>query len=143
MSTITLNLSQFALGLGNADRLTLEASLPFHKAYHKADAEGQAAMRSDFVTSYVQGNLKTTPEKAAKLVALTRAKRNATDEKAVNAAGAKFRYHIVRAEGSNIKEEVAIPAEILKAAKALAALCAEYKDARSLASKAVGKAFTK
>ena len=143
MSTITLNLSQFALGLGNADRLTLDASMPFHKAYHKADAEGQAAMKLDFLTAYVQGNRKITPEKAAKIVALTRAERNATDEKAANAASAKFRYHIVRTEGSNIKEEVAIPAEILKAAKALAALCAEYKDARSLASKAVGKAFTK
>jgi hypothetical protein len=42
---------------------------------------------------------------------------------------------------ANTKEEVAIPAEILKAAKALAALCAEYEGAKSLAAKAVGKAF--
>jgi hypothetical protein len=143
MSTITLNLSQFALGLGNADRLTLEASLPFHKAYHKADAEGQAAMRTDFVTSYVQGNLKTTPEKAAKIVALTRAERNAKDEKAVNAAGKKFAYHIVRAEGSNLKEEEEIPAELLKAAKELAKLANAYKNAKSLASKAMATAFAK
>jgi hypothetical protein len=85
MSSITLNLSQFALGLGNADRLTLEASVPFHKAYHKADAEGQAAMQLEFVTSYVQGKLKSTPEKAAKIVALKRVERSAKDELAVNA----------------------------------------------------------
>jgi hypothetical protein len=114
MSTITLNLSQFALGLGNADRLTLEASMPFHKAYHKADAEGQAAMQSDFVTSYVQGNRKTTPEKAAKIVALKRVERSAKDEKAVNAAGAKFRYHLVREVGGS-------RAEIDLLAKAVAA----------------------
>ena len=143
MSTITLNLSQFALGLGNADRLTLEASLPFHKAYRKADAEGQAAMKLDFLTAYVQGNRKITPEKAAKIVALTRAERNATDEKAANAASAKFRYHIVRTEGSNIKEEEEIPAELLKAAKELAKLANVYKNAKSLASKAMATAFAK
>jgi hypothetical protein len=44
---------------------------------------------------------------------------------------------------SSTKEEVAIPAEILKAAKVLAALCAEYEGAKSLASKALGKAFAK
>jgi hypothetical protein len=42
---------------------------------------------------------------------------------------------------SSTKEEVAIPAEILKAAKVLAALCAEYEGAKVLAAKAVGKAF--
>ena len=52
-------------------------------------------------------------------------------------------YRLVKevCPSSDIKEEVAIPAEILKAAKALAALCAEYEGAKSLASKAVGKAF--
>jgi len=121
MSSITLNLSQFALGLGNSDRLTLEASLPFHRAYHKADAEGQAAMQLDFVTSYVQGNLKTTPEKAAKIMALTRAERNPKDEKAVNAAGKKFAYHIVRAEGSSRSEVDLLKAAMTAYAKLTAA----------------------
>jgi hypothetical protein len=111
MSSIKLNLSQFALGLGNSDRITLEASVPFHKAYHKADAEGQAAMQLDFVTSYVQGKLKSTPEKAAKIVALKRVERSAKDELAVNAAGAKFRYHLVREVGG-ARAEV----DLLKAA---------------------------
>lgn len=42
---------------------------------------------------------------------------------------------------SDTKEEVAIPAAVLKAAKELAALCAEYEGAKSLAAKAVAKAF--
>jgi len=113
MSSITINLAQFALGLGNTDRVTLEASTPFHKAYHKADAEGKAAMKLEFITSYVQGNLNTTPEKAAKIVALKRAERSAKDEKAVNAAGKKFSYHLVRAEVSASTE-----VDLLKAAVA-------------------------
>ena len=114
MSSITINLSQFALGLGNTDRVTLEASTPFHKAYHKADAEGKAAMKLEFITSYVQGNLNTTPEKAAKIVALKRVERSAKDELAVNAAGKKFGYHIVRAEVS-AKTEVDLLAKAVAA----------------------------
>lgn len=104
MRDITLNLSQFAIGLGGTDRLTLEASMPFHKAYVKADSESQAAMKLEFVIGYVQGNLKITAEKAAKIVALKRVERKAADEKAVNAAAAKFRYHVSREEGSSSKE---------------------------------------
>ena len=113
MSSITLNLSQFAFGLGATDRITLEASAPFHKAYHKADKEGKAYMRNEFITSFVQGNLNTTPEKAAKIVALKRVERSAKDELAVNAAGKKFSYHVIRAEVS-AKTEV----DLLKAAVA-------------------------
>ena len=123
MSSITINLSQFALGLGNSERITLDASLPFHRAYHKADADGQAAMKLEFVTSFVQGNLNTTPEKAAKIVALKRVERSAKDELAVNAAGAKFRYHLVRAEVS-AKTEVDL---LAKAVAAYAKLTAAQK----------------
>jgi hypothetical protein len=44
---------------------------------------------------------------------------------------------------SEMKEEVAIPAAILKAAKELALLCAKYEGAKSLASKALATAFAK
>jgi hypothetical protein len=114
MSSITVNLSQFALGLGNAERITLEASTPFHKAYHKADDEGQAAMKLEFITSFVQGNLNITPEKAAKIVALKRVERSAKDELAVNAAGAKFRYHLVR-EVSGARAEIDLLAKAVAA----------------------------
>jgi hypothetical protein len=40
------------------------------------------------------------------------------------------------------KEEVEIPAEILKAAKALAKLCSEYEGAKTLAAKALAKSFS-
>ena len=100
MSSITLNLSQFAFGLGATERLTLEASLVFHTAYHKADAEGQRYMRTDFVTGYVQGALGCTRLEAEAIVALKRVERSETQEKAVNAAGQKFKYHVIRATSS-------------------------------------------
>jgi hypothetical protein len=114
MSSITLNLSQFAYGLGATERITLEASTPFHKAYHKADDEGQAAMKLEFITGFVQGNLNITPEKAAKIVALKRVERSAKDELAVNAAAAKFRYHLVR-EVSGARAEIDLLAKAVAA----------------------------
>ncbi len=45
-------------------------------------------------------------------------------------------------DASGSREEIEIPAEILKAAKALAKLCAEYEGAKTLAAKALAKSFT-
>lgn len=39
------------------------------------------------------------------------------------------------------KDEVTIPADILRAAEKLAAMCAEYEKSKSLASKALAQAF--
>lgn len=50
---------------------------------------------------------------------------------------------IVGKTGSNVKEEVEIPAELLAAAAKLAKLAAQYEGARSLASKALAVAFAK
>ena len=47
------------------------------------------------------------------------------------------------AESNGHQEEIEIPAEILKAAKALVKLCAEYEGARKIASTAVAQAFAK
>ena len=50
---------------------------------------------------------------------------------------------IVGKETSGAVEELEVPAEILKAAKALAKLCAEYEQSRKLASTAIAQAFAK
>jgi hypothetical protein len=49
----------------------------------------------------------------------------------------------IMGKASNATEEVEIPAELLAAAAKLAKLANEYKDARSLASKALAQAFAK
>jgi hypothetical protein len=112
--TMTLNLSQFAFGLGSMDRLTLDASLPFHRVFHKATEEQQASMRRDFVTEFVRGNLNVSVERVLEILAEKRSMRNPADELAVNAAGKKFKYHVVR-EVQGDKKEVDHLAAALRA----------------------------
>lgn len=100
-------LNQFAWQLGAHDRVTLEHSLQWHKAYVRADKATQAAWRDDFIANYVAGRLSkpatektqavvVTVAQAKKICALTRVERTEPQEKAVNAASKKFAYHIVR-----------------------------------------------
>ena len=144
MKTATVTLSSFALALGTAQRLTMIESLPLHKAYVKAEKEARAAMRVEFVGAYVCGALNVSAAKVAKLLELKREERNPDDEKAVNAAGQKFKYHVIRDAGlgkTEAADEVEVPAELLAAAAKLAKLAAQYEGARSLASKALARAF--
>jgi len=144
MKTATVTLSSFALSLGKAQRLSMVESLPLHRAFHKAEPEAQAAMRAEFVQAFVCGALEMPEAKVAKLLEMKRSERKPTDEKAVNAAGQKFKYHIIRdgiAGKTEAAEEVEMPAELLAAAVKLQKLAAQYQDARSLASKALALAF--
>jgi hypothetical protein len=50
---------------------------------------------------------------------------------------------ILGTESNGHQEEIEIPEEILKAAERLAKLCAQYEQARKLASTAVAQAFAK
>jgi len=50
---------------------------------------------------------------------------------------------ILGTESNGNQEEIEIPEEILKAAERLAKLCAQYEQARKLASTAVAQAFAK
>jgi hypothetical protein len=101
---INVTYSQFAEGVGRTDRMTLEASLAWHKAYVKLDKESQSAWRDDFVLNYVVGKLDITMKQAEIIYAQTRVERTAEHEKAVNAGGAKFRHHISRPEKSDGKK---------------------------------------
>jgi hypothetical protein len=49
----------------------------------------------------------------------------------------------IMGKSSAAKEEVEVPAEILAVAAKLAKMCAEYEDARKLASTAIAQAFAK
>ena len=144
MSVPTITLSSFALALGTAQRLTMLESLPLHKAYVKAGPEIRAEMRVEFIGAYVCGALNVSAAKAAKLLEMKRGERTPDDEKAVNAAGQKFKYHVIRDAGlgkTEAADEVEVPAELIAAAAKLAKLAAQYENARSLASKALALAF--
>jgi uncharacterized protein (DUF1800 family) len=100
MSVKTVSHNEFFFLLGQADRTSLEASKPLHDAYVKATPEQQADLKHRAVVQYVMGKL-STPEKACtqaeaeKIVAKTRAQRTKEQEKVVNAAGQKARYHLI------------------------------------------------
>ena len=49
----------------------------------------------------------------------------------------------IMGKSSAAKEEIEVPAEILAVAAKLAKMCAEYEDARKLASTAIAQAFAK
>ena len=66
--------------------------------------------------------------------------KDATKYEAAKKALQRLTKDIVGA-GSDKAEEVEVPAELLAAAAKLAKLAAQYKDARSLASKALAQAF--
>lgn len=94
-----IDIQGFATKQGHQDRITLEASLPFHTAYSKAEPAQQKDLKARYLTGYVSGYLDVTPEKADVIVSLTRVERTekgAKYEKAVNAASFQFRRHIVR-----------------------------------------------
>ena len=98
-------LNQFAFQLGANLRITRAYSLQWHKAYIKATPESQAAWRKDWIVHFTAGFLDTTLAKAQAICDKTRSERTADQEKAVNAAGKKFGYHIIRKYESSEKKE--------------------------------------
>ena len=114
-TTVVVTYQQFAEGIGRTDRMTLEASLDWHKQYVKLSAETQSEWRYDFVLNYVIGRLDCTRKQAEAICDKTRVQRTADEEKAVNAGGAKFRFHISRTDKSDGKKAtVALPKGIVQ-----------------------------
>ena len=113
--TVQINLNQFGFGLGATDRLTLDASLVFHTQYAKANPDARKAQRIEFLTGYVQGRLNVTATEATRITELKRTERNKAQEKAVNAGGKMFSYHIVRdiTESSGNTEKAVAPKKLV------------------------------
>ena len=97
MATKLLTPRQFAFKVGAQERLTLEASLPFHKRYVKQDAEGRAAMRADWAVGYISGREGVSEKRASAIWKAGKGK-DAIDAAAVNRATNSFAHHVVRAE---------------------------------------------
>lgn len=111
---ITVTYQQFAEGVGRTDRMTLEASLAWHKAYVKLDAEKQSEWKYDFVLNYVIGRMDCSRDQAVVICGKTRVQRTAKQEQAVNAGGKKFSFHISRTEKSDAKKpSVAVPQHLV------------------------------
>lgn len=93
--SVSVSHNQFFLLLGKADSTSLEASKPLHDAYINATPEQQKDLRHRAVVNYVMGKMNIAQSEAEKIVAKTRVKRTREQEKVVNAAGQKARYHLI------------------------------------------------
>jgi hypothetical protein len=109
-TSVVVTYQQFAQGVGASDRITLEASLAWHKEYLTLDKEKQGEWKYDFVLNYVIGRMDCTAKQAEIICNKTRVQRTAEEEKVVNAGGKKFAFHISRPEASDGKKPtVALP----------------------------------
>jgi len=104
MSITYTSAAECGLALGNATRLTHQATLPLHKAFVKADKETQAQMRFDFVSGYIAGALNITQAKAEVVLGTSRKDRTVVQQRAYGQASDKFAYHIVRSENTSESE---------------------------------------
>ncbi len=86
----------FALALGQQQRKTLDATLPWHKQFVKATPELQGEMRVRWLTAFIQGYLGKTEQQAATIVAQSRTERLVEAQQAYDAGRQQFSYHIVR-----------------------------------------------
>ena len=113
-NVITVTYQQFAEGIGRTDRMTLEASLAWHKEYVKLSPEKQGEWKYDFVLNYVIGRMDCTKKQAEAICEKTRVQRTADEEKAVNGGNAKFRFHISRTDKSDGKKPaVVVPKQLV------------------------------
>jgi hypothetical protein len=126
-NAITVTYQQFAEGIGRTDRMTLEASLAWHKQYVKLAKEKQGEWKYDFVLNYVIGRMDCTRKEAEAICEKTRVQRTVEQEQAVNAGGKKFSFHISRPEKSDGKKPDVkfTPAQVRACDNALASFPAE------------------
>ncbi len=97
MSKATVTLSQFAFNLGNNDRLTLEASLPFHTAYVSATPEQKAQLKHDWQVGYIQGKADVDAPTAERILSGGKGGRaSKANIEAIDKSYSSFKYHVVR-----------------------------------------------
>lgn len=138
-------IKQFAMSLGTAARKARGESLTYAVEYHSADKDAKASMKADWMIGHVAGFLNVTLEQADKIVQRGKgAGAKSENVRAIDRAYSDFRFHIltngVEAKVAKAEAPLAIPPEVLKAAKALMAICDQYKGAVTLAKAAVTEA---
>jgi len=103
--SIFMSVNRFAFNVGACDRLTREATKPYRDAYRTATPEQRVQLERDWVTGYLEGNLKVTPKQAQAIYNTSRTERSDEEQKSYKRAYAKFLDH-VKAE---IKKEETAP----------------------------------
>ena len=133
MSKATVTLSQFAFNLGQFDRLTLEASLPFHKAYVSANPEQKAQLKHDWQVNYIQGKADVDAATAERILSGGKGgKASKASIEAIDKSYSSFRHHIVRkpkAKAASAQTNQRIGKDVRAAAEAYLAQFDSVADA--------------
>jgi len=115
-----LSVNQFAIKVGQADRLTKEATKPYRDAYRKATPEQRVQLERDWITGYLEGNLGRTPSQAMAIFNQSRTERSKVEQESYKRGYAKFLDHVkseVRKdepESNSRTEKVVAPKAIVK-----------------------------
>lgn len=94
-----LTITQFAFKLGTHHRMTLAASLPFHRAYIKGTDVQQAQLRREWMLGYIAGLLHVSEKTSERILSEGKGKdsTNTVEQiRAIDAASTNFREHVVR-----------------------------------------------
>ena len=91
--------------LGQAERLTRDATLKAHKDYTKSTPEQQAQLMHDCLAQFIMGYLSTedkpfTLKAAERILSQSRDDRTKQAQEAYYKGYSKFRYHIIRPEAT-------------------------------------------
>ena len=126
----TVSIQSFAFLLGDAQRKTRDASMPFHKAYNTATPEQRTDLRQRWMLGHIMGSLAIGEKQADRILSQSRDDRTEQAQKAYKKASADFSYHVIRPEPKDATptQSFRISAEHRKAAQAYLAL---FEDAKS------------
>jgi len=100
---LAITTTQLFFALGQAERLTRDATLKAHKDYTKSTPEQQAQLMQDCLVQFIMGYLSTekkpfTKESAERILSQSRDDRTKDAQEAYYKGYSKFRYHIIRPE---------------------------------------------
>ena len=106
--------TQLFYALGQAERLTRDATLQAHKDYTKSTPEQQAQLMHDCIAQFIMGYTNCTLKAAERILSQSRDDRTKDAQDAYYKGYSKFRYHIIRPatelpESSGRQVKVAVP----------------------------------
>jgi len=95
---LSITTTAMFFALGQAERLTTEATAQAHKDYTKSTPEQQAQLMHDCLAQFIMGYTKCTLKAAERILSQSRDDRTKEAQSAYYKGYSKFRYHIIRPE---------------------------------------------
>ena len=115
----SITTTQLFFALGQAERLTREATAQAHRDYTKSTPEQQAQLMHDCIAQFIMGYTNCTLKAAERILSQSRDDRTKDAQDAYYKGYSKFRYHIIRPatepESSGRQVKVIAPRKVFNA----------------------------